>query len=94
MPTQAPNMTFPKGRRATLSERLAARVENLLIVVENENRLSDGEALYLEVKLIEALGKRRDARAKIFREKYCGIPCDMCRDNGKCQIGVYAARER
>lgn len=94
MATQAPTMNFPKGNRATLAERLAARVENMLIMVEGENHLTNAESLYLETKLLEALQKRQTARARNFRQKHCGIPCDACRDNGDCQIGVYQARER
>lgn len=94
MATQAPTLSFPTGKRATLAERLAARIENMLITVEGKNHLTNAESLYLETKLLEALQKRQTARAKIFREKYCGIPCDACRNNGDCQIGVYQARER
>lgn len=87
-------LKFAKGKTKEKIEQAVQRLFDAVLFEELQNCSTIAEMLELQERLINILKERQQNTVKEFRKKFCGIPCDCCRENGNCQIGVYAARRR
>lgn len=89
---KAPYLEFSDGKKKELIEEAVRRIVDALNFEILHTTESYAEMLEL-IKRIETIAAEKIEKIVLnFRKEHCGIPCDVCTENGHCQIGVYAAR--